>query len=225
MKLEAWVGLESNPEVMTQYAAKLGVDSSWGFTDCWGLDSEALKHVPQPCVAAIFLYPFTQLEARKRALGTHRGTAVHEVWHMQQTVGNSCGAVAIMHAVMNNLNRLGRSSSFLDKFRESTEGASAHDRGNDFASAVREIHSGIAPSGQTDAPTPTADLDFHFVALVQVNGQLYELDGNNDGPVDSGAVGDEGFLDAVVRHVKRAYIEPFPDSHFSLITLGPKQET
>ena len=44
-----------------------------------------------------------------------------------------------------------------------------------FCAQVREIHSGIAASGQTDAPKPTADLDFHFVALVQVNGRLYEL--------------------------------------------------
>merc|ERR1719476_599271 len=123
---------------MSEYAVKLGIDSSWAFTDCWGLDPEALKFVPQPCVAAIFLYPFTQLEARKRALGTHRGMAVSEVWHMQQTVGNSCGAVAIMHAVMNNLDRLGRSSSFLDEFRATTQSASAHDRGKGFASAVRE---------------------------------------------------------------------------------------
>ncbi len=32
------------------------------------------------------------------------------------------------------------------------------------------------------------------------------------------------FLRAAVAHVKSAYIEPFPDSHFSLIALAPKQE-
>ena len=50
------------------------------------------------------------------------------------------------------------------------------------------------------------------------------LDGNNDGPLDCGAVSEEGFLAAVVKHIKEAYIAPFPESHFSLITLGPKQE-
>ena len=39
---ENWVGLESNPAVMTQYAQKLGVSESWAFSDCWGLEEEAL---------------------------------------------------------------------------------------------------------------------------------------------------------------------------------------
>ena len=30
------------------------------------------------------------------------------------------------------------------------------------------------------------DLDFHFVALTSVDGRLYELDGNNIGPLDLG---------------------------------------
>ena len=29
---------------------------------------------------------------------------------------------------------------------------------------------------------------------------------------------------AQVRHVKESYIAPFPDGHFSLITLGPKPQ-
>ena len=37
---ENWVGLESNPAVMTQYAQKLGVSESWAFSDCWGLEEE-----------------------------------------------------------------------------------------------------------------------------------------------------------------------------------------
>ena len=57
----------------------------------------------------------------------------------------------------------------------------------------------------------------------QVNGKVYELDGNNDGPLEVGAVdGPDGFLHAAVAHVKAAYIAPFPDSHFSMMALGPK---
>ena len=88
MKSESWVGLESNPAVMTQYAVKLGVSERWAFSDCWGLDRDALKHVPAPCVGCIFLYPFSQVEARKRTLGARRGCEVPGVWHMKQLAGS-----------------------------------------------------------------------------------------------------------------------------------------
>ena len=222
---ENWVGLESNPTVMTEYAQKLGVSDRWAFSDCWGLDADALRHVPKPCVGCIFLYPFSQVEARKRALGTRRGCEVAGVWHMRQLVGNACGAVAIMHTVMNCLDRVssGAPGGFLTEFGQNTKGVDAHERGKLFAPALRQVHSEVAPAGQTAAPRPTADLDFHFVSLVEVQGRLYELDGNNDGPLECGVVGPQGFLPAVVAHVKEAYIAPFPDSHFSLITLGPKR--
>ena len=58
MSRENWVGLESNPQVMTEYAHKLGMASAWEFTDVLGLDEQMLKLVPEPCAGCIFLYPF-----------------------------------------------------------------------------------------------------------------------------------------------------------------------
>jgi len=259
------VGLESNPEVLTKYAHQLGVHEDWCFSDVVGLDADSLKIVPQPCVGAIFLYPFSQCEARKRTLGTHRGTGLPNVWFMKQQVGNACGAVAIMHTVMNNMQRISSAKGFLESFNSDTASASGAERAKLFAPAVRELHSGLASQGQTDAPAANADLDFHFVrrwrmcshnrrrlpacdvacttacaqclpadsrsvtsprlqvSLVAVSGRLYELDGNNDGPIDCGVViaSQEDFLPAAVAHVQSAYIGPFPNSHFSMIALGP----
>jgi len=146
---------------------------------------------------------------------------------MAQTIGNACGAVALMHTVMNCLSTVSKDSSFLAKFDADTKGAGAAERGKLFGGALRDLHDEVAPSGQTDAPQPSADLEFHFISMVSVSGHLYELDGNNDGPLDLGPVGDgpDAFLRAAVSHVKEHYIAPFPDSHFSLMALGPRSES
>lgn len=227
MGRENWVGIESNPEVLTEYAYKLGVDKSWAFSDVFGFDDEALRAVPSPCVGLIWLYPYSQTEARKRALGASRGAPCQGVWFMKQLVGNACGAVALTHTVMNCMSQVSRSSSggtFLDSFGSDTQGADAFERGKLFAPALRDLHESLASQGQTDAPAKEADLDFHFVSLVPVDGRLYELDGNNDGPLDLGPIGDgeAAFLRAAVAHCKAAYVAPFPDSHFSMLALGPK---
>lgn len=222
---ENWVGLESNPEVLTEYAHKLGVDKSWGFSDVVGLDDESLKMVPDPCAGLIFLYPYSQLEAHKRRRGVSRGQPTDGVWFMSQTIGNACGAVALMHTVMNSMDRVSKGAGKLQDFHREAMGASADERGRMFGSAMRDLHDSVSAQGQTDAPKPNADLDFHFISLVTVNGILYELDGNSDGPIDLGEVpkGEGEFLRSAVAHVQRQYIAPFPDSHFVLLSLGPSQ--
>jgi len=219
-----WVGLESNPDVLTEYAHKLGVDKSWGFSDVFGLDEESLKHVPDPCVGMILLFPFSQREAHKRSHGGSKGQKTEGVWFMKQTVGNACGAVALMHTVMNCYDRVTHGSGKLEGFRKYAKNVDPHKRGQLFNKAIRDVHAGVASQGQTTAPRPTDNLEFHFVSLVAVDDILYELDGNNDGPIRVGTIGkgrEGSFLHRVVEYVKSEYITPFPDSHFSLIALGP----
>lgn len=133
-----------------------------------GLDDDCLKMVPAPCVGLIFLYPFSQVEARKRTLGASRGRPVPGVWFMSQTIGNACGAVALMHTVMNCMETVAKDSSFCNKFKTDAKSASANERGKLFGSALRNLHDEVSGQGQTEAPKPNADLDFHFVSLVAV---------------------------------------------------------
>ena len=68
-------------------------------------------------------------------------------------------------------------------------------------------------------------MDFHFISLVAGPGNhLFELDGNNDGPIDLGPIDDTSsmaFLRKAASHVRTNYISHFPNSHFSMMGLGP----
>ena len=103
-----------------------------------------------------------------------------------------------------NSPRTRRPQGFLEGFSSDTAGASAAERAKLFAPAVRDLHSGLAAQGQTDAPAANADLDFHFVSLVVVGGRLFELDGNNDGPIDTGIAVDSTDAFLPVRRAPRA---------------------
>lgn len=48
-----WPPLESNPEIFTEYMQKLGLPSTWGFSEMYGFDDELLAMLPQPVVAVI----------------------------------------------------------------------------------------------------------------------------------------------------------------------------
>jgi len=89
------------------------------------------------------------------------------------------------------------------------------------------VNSGFGPKPTTPRPS-TAHADrtppcLRRQTYVEVEGRLYELDGNNDGPLDCGPVGADGLLKTMVAYVQEHYIAAFPDSHYSLITLGPRQ--
>ena len=124
--------------------------------------------VPSPCVGIVFLYPYSQVEMRKKQLGASRGKATQGVWFMDQTIGNACGAVALMHTVMNCMDTVSKDSSFLKKFRGDSKDQNARQRGELFGTALRGLHDEVSGRGQTEAPKPNADLDFHFISLVPV---------------------------------------------------------
>lgn len=104
-----WIPLESNPEVITAFARRLGMPSSFAFHDVYGLDEELLAMVPgQPVRALILLFPITAAteraaksqDAELEAAGALQ--APGGVYYMKQTVGNACGTIAMLHAIANS---------------------------------------------------------------------------------------------------------------------------
>ena len=55
-----WLPLESNPDVFTSFARKVGLPEPWQFVDIFGLDPEMLGMIPGPVAAVVVLFPCTE---------------------------------------------------------------------------------------------------------------------------------------------------------------------
>merc|ERR1711915_423842 len=64
--------------------------------------------------------------------------------------------------------------------------------------SIRVTHESSAQEGQTEAPSADERVNLHFIAFVNVGGQLYELDGRKPFPIAHGNTKEETFLEDAV---------------------------
>ncbi|XP_059198572.1 ubiquitin carboxyl-terminal hydrolase isozyme L1 isoform X2 [Centropristis striata] len=187
--------------------SKLGVGESWRFVDVLGLESEQLSAVPKPCCALMLLFPLTQQHESFRQQQADKVAGDSGVYFLKQTAVNSCGTIALLHAVANNKSKLTfDTGSALKKFLDETANMSPDDRAKHLENnqAICEAHNEVAVQGQC---RPEADkVHFHFIAFVNVNGELFEFDGRMNGVVKHGATKDESFITDASK-VCRGFIE------------------
>ena len=219
-----WLPLESNPEVMNKYISSLGVaDTTWQYYDVYGLDPDLLMMLPQPVSALLLLFPITDnykafCETEHERLQREPQTVSDAVYFTKQTVGNACGTVGIIHSIANNpaVNVGGALSAFLTR----TKNMSAEDRAKALEDdpMIAQCHSASAAEGQTAAVDE--DVALHFVALVHVDGCLYELDGRKPFPINHGATDANRFLSDAAGVCKK-FMERDPDVlQFNIIALA-----
>jgi len=103
-----FIPLESNPDVFTELAHKLGLSTSLVFEDVLSLDDpELLGFLPRPAFALILVFPTTDdyekrvqdEDAKLEEFRTSGGAG--DVLFFKQTINNACGLYAILHAVCN----------------------------------------------------------------------------------------------------------------------------
>ncbi|XP_070683605.1 ubiquitin carboxyl-terminal hydrolase isozyme L1 [Pempheris klunzingeri] len=202
-----WTPMEINPEVGCFLNFKLGVGESWRFVDVVGLEDEQLSSVPKPCRALMLLFPLTQQHESFRQQQADKVAGNSEVYFLKQTAVNSCGTIALLHALANNKSKpTFASDSVLKKFLDETANMSADERAEHLEKnqAIRAAHNEVAMEGQC---RPEADkVNFHFIAFVSVNGQLFEFDGKMAGALKHGPTKDESFITDAAK-VCRGFME------------------
>ncbi|KAJ3061284.1 Ubiquitin carboxyl-terminal hydrolase isozyme L3 [Podochytrium sp. JEL0797] len=226
-----WLPLESNPEVMNDFLAKLGLPSenNVSFSDVWGLDPDALAFLPQPIKALLLLFPCSAVDK-----GAPIGTVVPAAslpehpdapFFIKQTIGNACGTMAILHAIANNRNTLDMGSGAMHNIMTRLTPLSPAERAAALESDtdLERIHQQSSLEGQTAAPSAEDEVDLHFVAFVGINNKVYEFDGRKDGPVLHGSFEGNGFVEAAVEVVKQ-FMQRDPDgNNFTVVALGSSE--
>ncbi|XP_030384247.1 ubiquitin carboxyl-terminal hydrolase [Scaptodrosophila lebanonensis] len=229
--MSTWIPLESNPEVLTKYIHKLGVSPAWSLSDVIGLDDEMLEWIPRPAKALILLFPITdtyekhRLEEHERIKMTAE-TEKHpaDLFYMRQITHNACGTVALIHSVANNKD-VDIANGVLKNFLKKAQTLSPEERGEalekdeDFTAGHQEL----AQEGQTNADDHMKTIH-HFIAFVNKDGLLYELDGRKSFPIQHGKTSEETFIHDAAKVCKEFMARDPNDMRFTIMVLAAAQD-
>jgi len=243
-KKQRWFPLESNPALMNAYVSKLGFNPElYEFCDVLSVTEDwALEMVPQPVAAVILLYPLTpkltaheadEKKSTANASASSASSSDGNVWFIKQRIGNACGTIGLLHALMNLPESLREASvvrnSWIDTFAQLTKNKTPVEKAevleNDTVIATLHDDATSSETNQTDRGRLDDDLITHFIALVNVDSTLYELDGRKSGPVDHGPTTQVTLLkDACQNVVYEKFMSKDPDEmRFTVLALAPKQ--
>lgn len=180
--------------------------------------------------ALIFLFPITENGEAHRKKEDENLTAnppktSEQVFYMKQYVQNSCGTMALLHAVLNLDDVTLVDESVLKKFYDAAKPLSPQERGKLLAEdkALIEVHQELANEGQTEAPNADENIKYHYNAIISINNELYELDGRKNYPIIHGKTKADTFLSDAAR-VCKAFIERDPnEAGFTIMALANAQ--
>eukprot|EP01117_Protostelium_nocturnum_P017260 TRINITY_DN7001_c0_g1_i2.p1 TRINITY_DN7001_c0_g1~~TRINITY_DN7001_c0_g1_i2.p1 ORF type:complete len:229 (+),score=77.27 TRINITY_DN7001_c0_g1_i2:112-798(+) len=214
-----WLALESNPEVLNKYIQALGVSNDkYRFVDVWGTDPELLAMVPNPVIALLFLFPVTGEDEEDE----DEQEISENIWYMKQNIANACGTIAVIHALANNEEKFDLDeSSPLYKFLLRTKRTSPDEKADalEKEEEISEAHENTANEGQTETPELDSAINLHFVAFVEKDGGLYELDGRLGEVVRHGSTTPETFLTDAAAICKKVMDRNPEENDFSMMAL------
>lgn len=184
--------LESNPEVINSYIAKLGLQTNaYSFQELLSLEEWAFEMIPKPVLGIMMLYEEspaqTQFKTAEEATLKPEEVPAN-VFYMKQHAINACGSIALFHIIMNAKEKypaIVTPGSFLDKFSEQALGKDSEARADIFknSSEIMNEHKQAVGEGQSSS---SRSCNSHFISFVPKNGRIYELDGFKKCAVDHG---------------------------------------
>jgi ubiquitin carboxyl-terminal hydrolase L3 len=186
--------------------------------------------VPQPVYAVLLCFPISENSEKHRAeeeqkIAKDGQPDAKNVYHMNQTVGNACGTIGLIHAVLNNADILGLDKDkFFAKFLKDTKSMSAAER-----AAALEANTDIESSHQSVANDSEAksnvndktNVNLHFIVFVCVDNYMWELDGRKKRPICHGKSSLQSLLYDSVGVVSQFMARDPKDLRFNMAALTP----
>ncbi|KAG8591008.1 hypothetical protein GDO81_007011 [Engystomops pustulosus] len=215
--------MEINPEMLNKLNKKVGVSPTVHYVDVLGFESTYLQSFPHDVLSLLLLFPLTPQhgEFRKKQDDEQKDKEPDaKVYFMKQTLENSCGLLAVIHAAACNKDKLSfDNDSALKNFLDKSADASPDDRAKllEENEDLRSAHNSIAAEGQC---RPNEDgIHFHLVVFTAVNGHLYELDGLTGKPIDHGPTSEGKLLEDAGKICKQFTEREHGDVRFSAVAL------
>lgn len=213
-----------------------------GFYDVYSLTEPALlAHIPRPVHALITLIPAPIYHASRRTdatLSTRPYTAAgaaEPVFWVKQTIGHSCGLMALLHSLANGRARdyVAADSPLDALLRAAVDLAPVPRAKLVYDSELLEgAHKAAAQTGDSRAPAPEEDNDLHFIAYVKGrDGRLWELEGGWVGPIERGvlAEGEDVLAERAVEMGVGRFLETMraqgegADGRFSIVAVAGRE--
>jgi len=229
-----WIPLESNPDVLTKYIQKLGVTCG-ELVDVFSFDEDVLDCIAN-VKAVILLFPCTpeSYERRKEIAGENEADkpeTLPEMFYMKQTVGNACGTIAVMHALCNNIESIQLIDGPLKNYLDQVKNGTPEERGKvlEESKELAEIHREFAVKGQTEHPNELDYVGAGFVAFIEKDGHLLELDGGHrqTGPIYHGLTTPDTLLkdtvkvcQKLIKALEGTSFESSPEYRFTVLALS-----
>jgi ubiquitin carboxyl-terminal hydrolase L3 len=115
-----------------------------------------------------------------------------------------------------------KDGSVIKSFYDKAKSLSPEERGKLLTEDVNfiNVHQDLAAEGQTAAPPSDAVITNHFIALVNVNDELFELDGSKNFPISHGSTKDDSFLSDAAKVCKEFMTRDPKEVNFTIMALA-----
>lgn len=184
--------------MLSRLCQNLGLSPGLSFHDVFSTSPDLLASIPRPIDALILLAHSPIYNAARATveptIAEYKASGPDEpvIW-MKQTIGHACGLMALLHIVFNlEGGRYLTRGSALDVLRTQATRLGPAERAQLLYESkfLEEAHMAAASMGSSAAPSPQNDNHHHFIAFVQKEGNVWELNGGMNGPLMHGTLRD-----------------------------------